>query len=115
MSNTGVRKFVRKHIEFPVRILLPSANHVVACHAKNFGAGGLGIECPVQLEPGTRVEVEFVLPGEKRVLRLTANVRSAQPLPLNEKRWRVGIQFVNVPQADQVYFTNYMAGTFLLY
>jgi c-di-GMP-binding flagellar brake protein YcgR len=63
--------------------------------------------------PGDEFEVGFELglDGVNRTLRLRASVRNADPLPraaAEEARYRCGVQFIDVPEADRLFLLGFV-------
>ncbi len=71
---------------------------VVGSRLVNIGPGGLMLEAPVPLDPGSALHLRLVMGGERA--EVDARVRGCAPRPQGQHRvWGVGVQFENLAPA----------------
>jgi uncharacterized protein (TIGR02266 family) len=87
-----LRRFPRVRIQLPVSY--GSRRDRLTGTAQNLSPDGMFIDSPVALEVGTRIELEFSLPGRRGALRTTAEVVRLVRLA-GGRRHGLGVRFVD--------------------
>lgn len=65
------------------------------CQTLDISEGGLGVNAPLTLEPGTQVTIEFTLPGR------TASFRAAAEMCWCDSNGRMGVRFLNLAASQR--------------
>lgn len=121
MEPSNKRRFARKKIDFAVQVLQVTRSGqdlpAMLKHdfiGKDISAGGMGLLTNALLLQGDRITVRFKLPGETRVLKLTAQIRRMTTAPGLQVGFIANLKFEGISVEDATYLTNYIGTTFLM-
>ncbi len=106
---SGMRCNIRFHIDAKETAML----HVAETYrVKKLSLGGLLVESSQSFEPDTRIHMSITIPGNMH-LSFIGRVASCIVSPDNSSRFEVGIEFLEMPEADKVALKEFIRRLYL--
>lgn len=100
------RKHIRAAMTFPVSVTVDG--EIFGLEGTSFGEGGMFLKADSPWDSGTRLELQFCLPGLDRDLRLPGQVVYSSPKPTRESPPGMGVMFTNLNESYQSFLSVYM-------
>lgn len=90
------RRWKRYRVEMRLKVFLKKdgPQRFTFAQGSDISEGGLAAYIPLDLEPGENVEVEFIFPYSKDVVRVVAEV-------VNKNGFRYGMAYTKIVPADR--------------
>ena len=105
IKETDKRRFPRLNLHTPLRYQIRGDPNFDNAVSDNLSVGGLSFTSDTFLAPDTKVMLEFNVLS--RSLRTIGRIAWTSPLP-HSYRNRSGIEFLEVPDEDRKYLTDYV-------
>jgi c-di-GMP-binding flagellar brake protein YcgR len=104
---TKQRRFSRTSVDFPVTVIVPGGELVLAGAAIDLSAGGMRVAMPSDVPPGQTIVLRFTLPDSAHEILLRAKVVLSF-FDAASKRYAHGIVFTQYAQPDQEAIAAYL-------
>jgi c-di-GMP-binding flagellar brake protein YcgR len=102
------RRFVRTAVDFPVTIIVPGHELVLAGDAVDMSRGGMRITTSTDLPAGQPIVLRFMLPGLEREMLVRAKI-ALTFYDNSTKRYAHGVAFTQYTSSDHEKIAAYVA------
>ncbi len=93
------RRYYRANVEFPVTIIVPGHELVLAANAQDISSGGMRVASTTDLPPGQSIVLRFTLPGGDHEMLMRARIVLSF-FDNSSKTFAHGIAFTQIAPAD---------------
>lgn len=98
-DNSQQRRYYRANVQFPVTLIVPGHELVLAANAQDISTGGMRVASTTDLPPGQSIVLRFTLPESEREMLLRARIVLSY-FDNASKSFSHGIAFTQYAQAD---------------
>ena len=102
------RRFYRADVNFPVTIIVPGHELVVAGDAVDISKGGVRVTTTTELPPGQPIVLRFTLPGSERDMLVRGKV-ALSFFDAAAKRYAHGVAFTQYTSGDHERISAFIA------